>query len=362
MSSYVIDEAEATAGLEQYLEKQNPVIDLISKASEIEFCDWQYDRYGDIWNGNNDYAYKLTHCCMLVLASARYGEDSLSPSDIVKACKICLNTAEHINRPNAWDQLNYMGLRSQCFKYIHNYLNRHPNLKSKELSMFYQLLLKDSQRKTISLNTILDEEMNFTRIALTEHTDQKPDFESSEIKIIEFQKNGWKEFFESSLNYCENHIRNLRSAANTPIAIRSLAINTAEQKLMSDCDAFLEKFLHVPDDFVPTQKDYDTFIKNSGSMFAVNNNFSLFYVQQYFENSIGTMRNALLVGTQIILEYRKTNTLPKVIAQDWPKDAFGNQTFDLIKTEMGFILKSKSMDVRKKEFPKYEFRLPKLKG
>ena len=72
-----------------------------------------------------------------------------------------------------------------------------------------------------------------------------------------------------------------------------------------------------------------------------------------------TLRNALLVGVSFKIEYLKTGKLPDSLPADSPKDAFGEQLFELIKTESGFTLKSKSYDVKKNEQPEYEFKLPK---
>ena len=140
--------------------------------------------------------------------------------------------------------------------------------------------------------------------------------------------------------------------------MRLLLISTVEHEMLDECDSSFEKYQSLPDDFVPTQKDYDDFIENCGHLFLVLNTIPMDVIC-YYEMSRNTARNALLTGIPLMLDYRKTGKLAKSVPLGSYKDAFGNQSFELIKTKTGFILKSKSIDIRKDKRPEYEFTLPR---
>ncbi|MCK5001245.1 MAG: hypothetical protein KAS23_16995, partial [Anaerohalosphaera sp.] len=203
------------------------------------------------------------------------------------------------------------------------------------------------------------DKLKFARRALTDHRDQRPSEFSQCDKILAFKGDeGWKEFFDSSLSFYEKYSKNMRVAVNAPLAMRYFMISTVENSIFDDFDTFEEKYEKLPDDYVPTKEDYDDFIKDCGVGFPMFNGAPMGVIY-YIEMSSITKRNALLVGVSLKLEYLKTGKLPDGVPVGSPKDAFGEQAFDLIKTEEGFKIKSRSYNVATNEQPEYEFKLGK---
>jgi len=358
LKAFVDGEIESTPELRQYLKRQQTVIDLFSKATQIEYCDWKFDRYKDIWNfGNNNYASDVVDCVLLILANTRHHEQNLSPEKVINTWRQCFNAAQHIYHPNDWDMLLSIAIKSKCYSYIHDYMERNPDMTQNELILLKNLLLDESNGRVISLNELLDDRINFARTALTKHKDQKPKTEPYIEQILALKgQEGWNDFLDKTLSIYEKHINNLRVAVNTPPALRYTAISLADQSATNARD-ILEKFSSLPENYVPTQKDYDDLMRISGYLFAIRETPTLhvYRWQMYYD----TKRNAILTAISLLLEYHNSGNLPEEVSANSPKDAFGNQPFTLIKTGTGFTLKSQSMDIMKDKYPEYEFKLPK---
>ena len=163
--------------------------------------------------------------------------------------------------------------------------------------------MEENERKHYSLNEMLDDQLEFAKTALTKHRDQNTNF-GIQGKIIAFKReSGWNEFFINSLSFYEKHINNLRNAVNTPIAFRYLMISQVEKNFEDKFDKFFSKYNTLPADFIPTEKDYEAFIEESGCIFAMSD-CSPLRIIYYVEMDSQTAENALLTGIPLLLEYR----------------------------------------------------------
>jgi len=355
---YANGEADLTPDLAKHLQSQGRVLEMVSRAAGLEKCDWQYDQFKDIWESVNDYARDAVSCGILILADARYNEPNLLPMQTVEKFQTALSVAEHIKYPNSWDSLNFLLLKGCCYSAIQAYLNRHPDLSPAELNRLEKVLLDDIRKKEITLNDILDDRLEFARVALTQHTDQYPRQQDDLIcRIVALRgQDGWKDFYANSLAFYLKRINKLRSAVNTPLT-RSSRIKQIEAEFSKETDAFFVKYSSLPDDFVPKRQDYDQLMEECGILFAAVNDVPLRLVDPVIMKHY-TRRNALITAIDVLKHYHRTGALPSQVPANSPKDRFGNQAFELIKSEDGFVLKSRSQNVYEGDYPEYNFILP----
>lgn len=358
LRDYATGEADLTPDLEKYLQSQEQVVKLVNRAAGLEKCDWQYDRFKNIWESINNYAKKTVNCGILILADVRYAEPNLLPMQTCEKFQTALAVAEHIKHPNSWDSMNHLLLKGCCYSAIQAYLNRCPDLSPDDLSQLEKLLLNDSRKKEITLNDILDDRLEFARVALTQHTDQCPREQDDPIcRIVALRgQDGWKDFYANSLAFYLKRINKLRSAVNTPLT-RSSRIKQIEAEFSKETDAFFVKYSSLPDDFVPKRQDYDQLMEECGILFAAVNDMPLRLVDPVIMKYY-TRRNALITAIDVLKHYHRTGALPSQVPANSPKDRFGNQAFELIKSEDGFVLKSRSQNVYEGDYPEYNFMLP----
>lgn len=356
LKAYVFEGAVLNPGLKQYLKKQKPVIDLLIKASKIRHCDWEHDRFKNIWFPSNGLNIKGTQVCFrLLLVDIYYIEENVTSIEILNRCQILSQFSKHLDTVNSGgsDYLLRLAVKGDILKYVHGYLKRHPNITSEELEVFNEFLRKQD---VISIDEIFDDQIEFAKTALTKHTEQSLD--NITAKILNFKGlEGRKEFFDRNLNFYKEHIANLRTTVKTFLVIKPSEILLLNQKLYDDSEFLVRKFANHSEDFQPTTEDYENLIKYGKSLFAMTHSLPLSQIF-HVKAIVDTHRNVLLTAIPLLLEYHKTGKLSEEVLSNSPKDAFGNQLFELTKTETGFTLKSRSIDIKENKHRKYEFVLP----
>ncbi len=167
LSDYTTGDVKITPQVEQYLIRQQPVIDLLKKAAQIEHCDWQFDPLADGIYSVNPYLSKAKKTTLLLLADGKYKERKDPDIGINTLFEPVLQLASHIDSGVLIDHLVALGLRSMTYDDIREYLNRHTNCQVTDLYMAKTFIRNESKRQKISYKDTIDHEIAYTTRILT---------------------------------------------------------------------------------------------------------------------------------------------------------------------------------------------------
>ncbi|MEN8128351.1 MAG: hypothetical protein ABFR90_11195 [Planctomycetota bacterium] len=297
LHTYVFENMELTPEIAQYLKKQQPIVGLMTKAACIDYCDWEYGPYEDIWSlseaslepGSNSINAKA--CFRVFLADMYSTENENTPMKMLGQLQILFRFSKHLDGLNR-DTVTYLScfrIKSEIFEYFHDYIKRQANkMTSDELESFYKLLKKEN---TINFDDIFDEQLEFAQKALTKHTDQSIDDKTE--KILNFKgPEGRKEYYKRNLRFYKEHIANLRVNTKNPLVLKALTSQIWDQGA-NECDLLYNKFGNYPDGFEPSEEDYQYLLKHSSSLFASMHSPPMFQIYE-FKVSIDTHRSVSL--------------------------------------------------------------------
>ena len=367
LSGYIGGDIELTPKIEQFLKKQKTVIDLITKATQIEHCDWEYDSLAEeLYSSANNTcstiscidniicAKKIT---ILLIADARYKEMKGQHQRVHIQFEPALQLSLHIDSEDLLNHLVSLSLRMMSYNAIREYLNRHPDCRLTDLYNAELFLKKESKRQR---NYTLTGEIQYMTEVLTDYKkyvySDKLLTETWGVPIKKLSK----DFYKRNLDYYRNYMLKQQEHFDLPYP-------QAIQKNDELWENFREKarkcFSEYGDPF-----DYrDRLMMADVNIEDIEKCDFLFtmiagpYCTSVFsiDVRVRTELNALQAGIDLLIRYRSTKKIPERLPSNSPKDLFSDKPFLIIKTENGFNLKCQGEDLHRNNIYEYEFLLRK---
>lgn len=360
LGEYADREIELTMEMEMFLREHEHIVEFVIKGSQRKYCDWEYDKFENVLESIPNYTSEAIEIRDLLLANARLQASQNHHEAVLKRWESLFRYSCHINGPQPWCHIIGTSLTVSVYDNIHKYLNEYPDMPSDRLKAIIRLVNEGHQLKRHSLKEVLECFGDFAKTSLTEYKDpiRAELLDGSSVdKILKMNEKGWiDEFCKRNLQFCLEINERNREALKLPYPGSWTAIQKIEWEFMWSVD--LEKYTTLPEDFVPTQDDYEDFMEQYKCLFYVLAG-PFASLQFYTELKGKTVANAVRTALPLLLDYRKAKQIPENLAADGPKDLFSNKVFVIEKTESGFKLVCQGRDMRESERHEYDFELPK---
>jgi hypothetical protein len=169
LDAYIGGKIELTPAIADFLKSQKPVIDLVTKAAQIEHCDWQHEYLANGTFSLPPYSYSGKNIAILLLAYGKYQEDTNPDITINSIFEPPLRLASHIDSNVLIDHLVACAIRSITYDEILKYLNRHLNCSVAYLDRAEMFIRNKAVRPKISYADTMNSEIKFATIILTQY-------------------------------------------------------------------------------------------------------------------------------------------------------------------------------------------------
>jgi hypothetical protein len=325
--------------IRNYFKKNQRVIELITTASQIPYCNWGQDHSKgfDLMMPELATARKLA---FLLVADSKI---SLADGDYKASLEKCLTIhrmARHVGNDLMISNLVGIAMNSLANKHIKIILSEMPD--NVETLEWLKSQMLDISSNTPSLISAMDNE---SKISIKEmrpgNLDEFLDnpeaveiLKSLSKEQIEEIRNGDEAFFEEDRKYYLDYIASAQAAFALPYE-----------------DAYNE-LIKLNDKIV---KDVET---NTVAFFTstISSSMAHIYTGEIYSK---TSMNAFMGALDIYIQKAKTGHLPDELPEGLPKDMFSGKDFMYEKTEDGFILRCQGKDLEKDKFNEYEFKVKK---
>ena len=364
LGEFVYGEMELTPKIEKFLEKQQPVIELIKKASQLEHCDWEIEPLLHDISPHLDVAENAKNISYFLLANIRYCETKNQKRKIFDDFKLSLQLAYNIDSNVLIRHLTSLALRTMTYDAIHEYLNRHLDCKINFLYNIENLIKKEYQLYKFSY---IDTRNHGVKLAIKHLTDYKKHIYSdkwwTEEWGIPVEKLS-EDFYRRNLDFHKNYMHTIQNFLELPYPEATKKIDLFNQTFFesirnyfSEHKEAIDKRINNLDGLMLADIELEhiekcDFLYTIISASHLTTTFSI-------ETKTLTKLNALKVGTKLLIEHRETKEIPETLPLNSPIDLFSNKPFLIVKTEDGFKLKCQGKDLTNDEINEYEFKLPK---
>ncbi len=363
---FVRGESKLTPQIEQYLKSQEPVIDLIKKASQIEHCDWEYNHYLYEYKNFNidsevyDYIRQIKKMCLLIYYQI---EVDLYNGHIDKAIghtKLIFKIARDIDSTATLPSIFSCGQRNTGYLFINKILDALP-AQSAHLTEIKIILFREANYRY----STFDDKLSYL-IKWAEQYCNKSHFQIEDeakewfslLRIIsDLCKECDDDFYERNARFYINRLSQAKQLCQLPYPQQIEKMD----KLGNDLSQRLERYIlkrfpnNIPDDFELTKEDYEYLEKCDYVVAALLFPLSVEIQREVItQNRLNTLRCAVMLRQT----YDKTNKLSDRIPLSYPKDVFSNKPFILHKTETGFEIAVPRENLLHNEKAKYKFKLP----
>jgi len=325
--------------IRQYFEKNRPVIELVTTASQIQDCDWGQDFSKGFDLHMPELATVRKLAFMLVADSKVY----LNDGDYKTALERCLTIqrmARHVGNNMIISNMVGIAMNSLANKHIKIILSEMPaNVETLE---WLKEQMLDISAKTPSLIAAI---VNESKIAEIEMRKEKMDeilkdptqeelLKSIPGEIIEKIRDGDEDFFEQSRKYYMDFIASVQDAFALPYENAYSQLTKLNERITKEVATKPEAF-------------FTSHMSPSVARLCTN--------EMVFKTNL----NAVAAAIDIYIQKAKTGQLPNELPKDMPKDLFSGKDFEYEKTDDGFILRCQGKDLDKDKIHEYEFKVSK---
>jgi hypothetical protein len=323
--------------IRQYFEKNRPVIELVTTASQIPDCDWGRDNSKGLDLMMPELATVRKLAFMLIADSKIY----LNDRDYKTSLERCLTI--HRMARHASDDLiisNLVGIA------MNGLANKHIKITLSEMPGDVEILewlkiqmLQISTKQPSFIPAIINEAEISAKEFRKENIDEilkTPDaeeiLESIPKEIIEKIRNGDEEYFAQSREYYMDFIASVQAAFVLPYEDAYRELEKLNKKVIKEAGINPEAFA-------------TSIMSPSVAKLCTN------------EITFKTNFNAVNAAIEIHLLKARTGRLPDELPAGLPKDLFSGKDFEYEKTDDGFILRCRGKDLQRDKIHEYEFKL-----
>lgn len=323
--------------IRQYFEKNRPVIELVTTASQIPDCDWGRDHSKGFDLMMPELATVRKLAFMLVADSKVFLYDGDYKTSLER-CLTIHRMARHIGEDLIISNLVGIAMNSLANKHIKAILSEMPS--DVETLEWLKNQMLDISAKTPSLiSAIIAEAEISAREIRKEKIDEilkTPEAEealkSIPKEIIEKIQNGDEEYFTQSRKYYMDFIASVQAAFALPYEEAYRELEKLSDKVTKEAGTKPEAF----------------------ATSTMSSSIAKLYTN---EMVFKTNFNAINASIDIYIQKAKNGQLPDKLPADLPKDLFSGKDFEYKKTADGFILRCQGKDLSKDEIYQYEFKV-----
>jgi hypothetical protein len=323
--------------IRQYFEKNRPVIELVTTASQIPDCDWGRDHSKGFDLMMPELATVRKLAFMLVADSKVY----LNDGDYKTSLERCLTIhrmAKHISDDLIISNLVGIAMNGLANKHIKIILSEMP-ADVETLEWLKNQMLEISAKKPSLISAIANEAEISAREIRKEKINEmlkRPDAEealkSIPKEIIEKIRNGDEEYFAQSRKYYMDFIASVQAASALPYEDAYRELEKLNDKVTKEAGTNPEAFA-------------TSIMSPSIAKLCTN------------EMVFKTNFNAVNAAIEIYIIKAKSGKLPDELPKDMPKDLFSGKDFKYEKNDDGFILRCQGKDLDKDKIHEYEFKV-----
>jgi len=325
--------------IRQYFEKNRPVIELVTTASQIPDCDWGRDHSKGFDLMMPELATVRQLAFMLVADSKIY----LNDGDYKTSLERCLTIhrmARHIGDDLIISNLVGIAMNGLANKHIKIILSEMP-ADVETLEWLKNQMLEISAKTPSLISAILNEAEISAREIRKERIDEiLKDHSQEEIlkqipkEIIEKIRNGDEKYFAQSRKYYMDFIASVQAAFSLPYEVAQRELNKLNEKITKEAGTNPAAFA-------------TSIMSPSIAKLCTNETLSK------------TNFNAMNAAICIYVVKAETGQLPDELPVGLPKDLYSGNDFKYEKTDDGFILRCQGKDLSKDKIHEYKFKVKK---
>lgn len=375
LHTYSRGETELTPAIEQRIKESRPIIALITRGTECDHCDFQFDPLANGTYNANPYSLNAMALSWKLLAAIRYDAEHTSDFDYFSRIETVLRWASDLDPREICDFYSICSIRESVYVNLQNYLNQHADLSIQSLERIKSILDSETARSKDSHYHWATEQLAAATKMLTDYktfdTGQLLWHIPAEKLTADFFARNLA-YFDSTMKWYQRHLALPYSQAHKEIkALRENLLNEAAA-FYGECEKRLDK----------SENDYQ--VRAMAAVFKKKSTTQQLQLLanmpvEYLENcsflytiimspdlsllaadvKSQTCRNAILNAVSLMISYRTNQILPDRLPPDSPKDLFSNKPFRLIQTDQGFKLRCQARDLFSHKVYEYEFTLPK---
>jgi len=345
--------------IRQYFEKNRPVIELVTTASQIPNCDWGRDHSKGFDLMMPELATVRKLAFMLVADSKVY----LNDGDYKTSLERCLTIhrmARHISDDLIISNLVGVAMNGLANKHIKIILSEMPadveslqwlknqmlDVSAKTPSLISairaeaEISLREIRKENTDklLGYVNTEDIKVIRKADTDTTPSDGSAEEKKKKVyeenVEKLRNGDEEYFSQSRKYYMDFITSVKTAFALPYEDAYRELEKLNEKIAKEAETNPAAFL--------TSHMSPMIAKLCTNEMVFKTNF-----------------NAVITAIEIYIIKAKTGRLPDSLPAGLPKDLFSGKDFAYEKNADGFILRCQGKDLDKNKIHEYEFKVKK---
>ncbi len=365
LDEYIHYEKELMPEVERYLVSQKAVIDLITKATQIEHCNWEFDPLANGVYTPNPYLTDVKNIAILLIANSHHKEMKEQCRNIQNQFEPVLQLSSHVDSEVLINHLVSLAIRSMAYEAIREYLNRHSNLQLVDLYRAKSFINNESKHQKLSYKDTLMGDIQTTTKILTNYkayiyTDQ---FWTEQLGIPVKKLSG--DFYKRNLEFYRDYKLKIQSYLDLPYPQATQKIDELGKSLHEKSRNYFAKHIDILEkeansltgrkllteiDVKHIEKCdfFYTVIATTGSSTMLS-----------IETRVQTKLNALQSGIELLIQYRTTKKIPERLPFNSPKDLFSDKPFLIIKTKNGFKLKCQRENLNDNKIHEYEFALSK---
>lgn len=270
LGEYADWEIESTTEIETFVLEHEHIVEFVIKGSRRKYCNWEYDEFEDVLGSFPNHAdvSEVRAICDLLLANARLKASQGRHEVLLNRWESLYRFSSHIDDAQPWCHISATAVTASVYDNIHKYLNEYPDMPAERLKAIIRLLNEEQRLEHSSLKEVFEHFDEFAKTALAEHKEQLRDMglDNSPIeKILNINEKGWlDELCERNLRFCLDVNKRNQEALKLPYPDSWIAIKNIDSEWIN---ADVEKYTLLGDDFVPTQDDYEDFMKQFECIF-----------------------------------------------------------------------------------------------
>jgi len=325
--------------IRQYVQKNRPVIELVTTASQIPDCDWGRDHSKGFDLMMPEIATVRKLAFMLVADSKIFLHDKDYKTSLER-CLTIHRMARHIGDDLIISNLVGIAMNSLANEHIRIILSEMP-ADVETLEWLKNQMLEISAKTPSLISAILNEAEISAREIRKERIDEiLKDHSQEEIlkkipkEIIEKIRSGDEEYFAQSRKYYMDFIASVQAVFGLPYEDAQRELNKLSEKITKEAGTNPAAFV-------------TSIMSPSVAKLCTNETFSK------------TNFNAMNAAIDIYIVKAKTGQLPNELPKDMSKDLFSSKDFEYKKTIDGFILRCRGKDLDKDKIHEYEFKVRK---
>ncbi len=325
--------------IRQYFEKNRPIIELATTASQIPDCDWGRDHSKGLDLMMPELATVRKLAFMLVADS----KVSLIDGDYKTSLERCLTIhrmARHIGDDLIISNLIGIAMNGLANKHIKIILSEMP-ADVETLEWLKNQMIDISAKRPSFISAVVNEAEISAREIRKERIDEILNAHSEDgilnqipKEIIEKNRNGDDEYFAESRKYYLDCIASVQGAMALPYENAYRELDKLNEKITKEAGTNPVAVM--------------TSIMLSSIIRPCTN-------EMVFKTSL----NAVVAAIDIYLLKAKTGQLPDKLPVGLPKDLFSGKDFEYEKNDDGFILRCQGKDLGKDKIHEYEFKARK---